>query len=329
MTCRSLTSRRRCLTASLSLALLAAVWATPAAAQYPDKPVKLVVPFPPGGSFDGPARLLATKLSALSGQTFVVETKAGAGGAVGAAEVSRAAPDGYTILLSNGAMPVSAALRKKPLFDGVAGFSHVATFGVLPFVMGVNGKAPFNTLQDLIEASRAAPGKYNYASAGTGSASHLSAEMIKEAFGIDWVHVPYRGSGPAMNDLLGGQVTVSVAGLSSAVGLVKAGSLKALGVTGATRAVQLPNVPTIGEAKPGFVLETWVGISLPPKTPAPIVNRLAALIEQAMKDPELRAQLVDQGVTPVFEGPAAISSRMAKEIDMYAALGKRAQISMD
>jgi tripartite-type tricarboxylate transporter receptor subunit TctC len=304
MTFRPLTPRRRALTASLSLLLLAAGWATPAAAEYPEKPVKLVVPFPPGGSFDGPARLLATKLGALSGQTFVVETKAGA-------------------------MPVSAALSRKPLFDGVAGFSHVATFGVLPFVMVVNGKAPFNTLQDLVDASRAAPGKYNYASAGTGSASHLSAEMIKEAFGIDWVHVPYRGSGPAMTDLMGGQVTVSVAGLSSAVGLVKAGSLKALGVTGAARAVQLPNVPTIGEVKPGFVLETWVGISLPPRTPAAIVNRLASLIEQAMKDPDLRAQLVEQGVTPVYEGPAAISSRMAKEIDMYAALGKRAQISMD
>lgn len=321
-------ARRGCLLACLSLAFAAAV-ALPAAAQYPDKPVKLVVPFPPGGSFDGPARLLATKLSTLSGQTFVVETKAGAGGAVGAAEVSRAAPDGYTLLLSNGAMPVSAALSRKPLFDGVAGFSHVATFGVLPFVMVVNGKAPFNTVQELVDASRAQPGKYTFASAGTGSASHLSAELIKEAFNIDWVHVPYRGSGPAMNDLVGGQVTVSVAGLSSAVGLVKAGSLKALGVTGATRAVQLPNVPTIGETKPGFALETWVGISLPPATPAPIVARLASLIEQAMKDPALRAQLVEQGVTPVFEGPAAISSRMAREIDTYTALGKRAQISMD
>jgi tripartite-type tricarboxylate transporter receptor subunit TctC len=317
--------------ATLALAMLsvATLWSAPAAADYPDKPVKLVVPFPPGGSFDGPARLLAQRLSALTGQTFVVDTKAGAGGAVGAAEVSRAAPDGYTLLLSNGAMPVSAALSKKPLFEGLTGFSHVATFGVLPFVMVVNGKAPFNTLQDLVEASRTSPGKYTYASAGVGSASHLSAEMIKEAFAIDWVHVPYRGSGPAMNDLMGGQVTVSVAGLSSAVGLVKAGSLKALGVTSASRSNQLPNVPTIGEAKPGFELETWVGISMPAKTPPQVVSRMAALVEQAMKDPELRAQLAEQGVTPVFEGPAAITSRMAKEIDMYAALGKRAKISMD
>jgi tripartite-type tricarboxylate transporter receptor subunit TctC len=323
----TMSSRRSCL--ALTLLAAAALWSAPAAAEFPDKPVKLVVPFPPGGSFDGPARLLATRLAALSGQTFVVETKAGAGGAVGAAEVSRAAPDGYTLLLSNGAMPVSVALSKKPLFDGNAGFSHVATFGVLPFVMVVNGKAQFNSLQDLVDASRAAPGKYTYASAGNGSASHLSAEMVKEAFGIDWVHVPYRGSGPAMNDLLGGQVTVSVAGLSSAVGLAKAGSLKALAVTSASRSSQLPNVPTIGEVKPGFELETWVGISMPAKTPAALVNRMAALIEQAMKDPELRAQLTEQGVTPVFEGPATIASRMAKEIDMYAALGKRAKISMD
>lgn len=320
-------SRRTCLV--LSLFSVMAFWAAPAAADYPEKTVKLVVPFPPGGSFDGPARLLATRLTALSGQTFVVETKAGAGGAVGAAEVSRAAPDGYTILLSNGAMPVSAALSKKSLFEGVTGFSHVATFGVLPFVMVVNGKAPFNTLQEFVTASKAAPGKYTYASAGNGSASHLSAEMIKEAFGIDWVHVPYRGSGPAMTDLMGGQVTVSVAGLSSAVGQVKGGSLKALGVTGAARSPQLPNVPTVAEVKPGFVLETWVGISMPAKTPPQVVNRLAALIEQAMKEPELRSQLAEQGVTPVYEGPAAITDRMAREIDMYSALGKRAKISMD
>ena len=302
---------------------------TPAAAEYPEKPVKLVVPFPPGGSFDGPARLLATRLSTLSGQSFVVETKAGAGGAVGAAEVSRATPDGYTILLSNGAMPVSAALSKKPLFDGVAGFSHVATFGTLPFIVVVNGNAPFNTLQEFVSASRAAPGKYTYASAGNGSASHLSGEMIKEAFGIDWVHVPYRGSGPAMTDLVGGQVTVTIPGLSSAVGQVKAGTVKALAVTGTARSSQLPNVPTLAESKPGFAMETWVGISLPPRTPPQIVNRLAALIEQAMKTPELQAQLTEQGVTPVYEGPTAISARMAREIEAFSALGKRAKISMD
>ena len=313
----------------LSLLSALAVSSAPAAADYPEKAVRLVVPFPPGGSFDAPARLLAARLTVLSGKSFVVDTRAGAGGALGAAEVSRAAPDGYTILLSNGAMPVSAALSKKPLFDTVTGFSHVATFGVLPFAIVVNGKAPFNTLQEFIAASRAAPGKFNYASAGNGSASHLSGELIKEAFGIDWVHVPYRGSGPAMTDLLAGEVTVSVPGLSSTVSQVKAGALKALAVTGATRSSQLPNVPTVAELKPGLVLETWVGISLPPKTPQQIITRLASLIEQAMKDAELQAQLVAQGVTPVYEGPAEISARMAKEMEMFSALGKRANISMD
>lgn len=322
-------SSRSCRWLLIAVASLLAYGVLPAAAEYPEKTVKLVVPFPPGGSFDGPARLLATRLTTLSGQSFVVETRAGAGGAVGAAEVSRAAADGYTVLLSNGAMSVSAALTAKPMFDGVAGFSHVATFGVLPFVIVVNGKSPFNSLQDLLAASRAAPGKFNYASAGTGSASHLSAELVKEAFGVDWVHVPYRGSGPAMTDLMGGQVTLSVPGLSSTVAQVKAGSLKALAVTGAVRLPQLPNVPTLAESKPGSVLATWVGISMPPKTPPQIVNRLAVLIEQAMKDPELQAQLVAQGVTPVFEGPAEITARMAREIDMFSALGKRANISMD
>lgn len=187
-------------------------------------------------------------------------------------------------------MPVSAALGKKPLFDTVTGFSHVATFGVLPFAIVVNGKAPFNTLQEFIAASRAAPGKFNF---------------------------------------MAGEVTVSVPGLSSTVSQVKAGALKALAVTGATRSSQLPNVPTVAELKPGLVLETWVGISLPPKTPQQIITRLASLIEQAMKDAELQAQLVAQGVTPVYEGPAEISARMAKEMEMFSALGKRANISMD
>jgi tripartite-type tricarboxylate transporter receptor subunit TctC len=290
------------------------LWSAQAAADYPDKAVKLVVPFPPGGSFDSPARLLATRLSTLSGKPFVVETRAGVGGA---------------LLLSNGAMPVSAALSKKPLFEAVTGFSHVATFGVLPFAIVVNGKAPFDNLQDFIAASKAAPGKYNYASAGNGSASHLSAELVKEAFGIDWVHVPYRGSGPAMTDLMAGQVTLSVPGLSSTVSQVKAGALKALAVTGATRSPQLPNVPTLSEIKPGLVLETWVGISAPPKTPPQIVAKLASLIEQAMKDPELQAQLFAQGVTPVYEKPSEITARMAKELEMFTALGKRTNISMD
>ena len=313
----------------LSLLSGLAFWSAQAAADYPEKAVRLVVPFPPGGSFDGPARLLATRLSVLSGKPFVVDTRAGAGGALGAAEVSRAAPDGYTVLLSNGAMSVSSALSKKPLFEAVEGFSHIATFGVLPFAVVVNGKAPFDNLQDLISASKAAPGKYNYASAGNGSASHLSAELVKEAFGIDWVHVPYRGSGPAMSDLMAGQVTMSVPGLSSTVSQVKSGALKALAVTGATRSPQLPNVPTLSEMKPGLVLETWVGISAPPKTPPHIIAKLASLIEQAMKDPELQAQLFAQGVTPVYEKPSEITARMVREVGMFTALGKRTQISMD
>jgi tripartite-type tricarboxylate transporter receptor subunit TctC len=311
-----------------TLAMLAA-FAGSALAAYPDKPVKLIVPFPPGGSFDGPARVLAARLSTLSGQSFVVESRSGAGGAVGAAEVSRAIPDGYTILLSNGAMSVSEAMTSKPLFDAVTGFAHVATFGVLPLVVVVNGKSPFNTLQELIDSSRLNPQKYTYASAGNGSASQLSAEMIKDAFGIDWRHIPYRGSGPAMNDLMGGQVTLSVPGLSSAVGQIKGGALKALAVTSETRSPQLPNVPTISEIKPGVVLETWVGISAPPKTPQAVVNRLASLIDQAMKDPGVQNQLAEQGVRAVYEGPSVITARMAREVETFTALRKRAKLTMD
>ncbi len=211
---------------------------TLAAAEYPDKPVKFVVPFPPGGSFDGPARLLTARLTKLSGQSFVVETRSGAGGAVG-------------------------------------------------------------------------------------------AEQIKQAFGINWVHVPYRGTGPAINDLLAGQVTVTVVGLSSAIGHIKAGTLKALAVTSAARMPQLPNVPTVAEIKPNFTIETWIGVAMPPKVPQDAVNRMAALVEQAMKDNELRTQLRELAVEPVFEGPAAATARMAKDVATFAELGKRTGITLD
>ena len=318
----------RCLISSILL-LAGTLLATHAQAQYPERPIRIVVPFVAGGVSDNVGRQLAQKITEQTSKILIVENRAGAGGRIGYEFGAKAAPDGYTVLLSNGAMPVSSALSKKPLFEAVEGFSHVATFGVLPFALVVNGKAPYDTLQDLIAASKAARGKYNYASAGNGSASHLSAELVKEAFGIDWVHVPYRGSGPAMSDLMAGQVTMSVPGLSSVVTQVKAGALKALAVTGATRSPQLPNVPTLAETKPGLVLETWVGISAPPKTPPQIIAKLASFIEQAMKDPELQAQLLSQGVTPVYERPSEITARMVKEVEMFTALGKRTNISMD
>jgi len=300
-----------------------------ASAQYPEKPVRFVIPFPPGGSFDGPARLLAARLAVNSGQPFVVETRAGAGGAVGAAEVSRAAPDGYTVLLSNGAMPVSSSLTKKPLFDSVNDFTHVATFGVLPFVVLVNPKLPFNTLKDFVDASRKEPRKYTFASAGIGSAAHLAGEQVKQAFDIDWVHVPYRGTGPAINDLLAGQVNVAVVGLSSAISHVQAGTLKALAVTSTKRLPALPNVPAVAELKPDFRIETWIGIAMPPNAPPAAVARMAALVEQSMQEKDLRDRLSALTVEPVFEGPAASKARMASDVAAFTALGKRTNIMLD
>jgi tripartite-type tricarboxylate transporter receptor subunit TctC len=318
-------------TALLAVATLALVPSLDAKAdEYPGRVVKIVLPYPPGGSFDGPTRLLASRLTKLSGQPFVVENRGGAGGAIAANEVLRASPDGYTLLVSSSALPIASTLMKSPAFDSMKDFRHVATFAIVPIVLAANPKrVPFSNLQDFVEASRAAPGKYTYASAGNGSTPQLGAELLRQAFGVEWLHIPYKGSGPAVNDLIGGQVDISVIGMSAAQAHIRSGALKALAVTGDTRSSQLPEVPTVSETFPGVTFETWMGFSVPARTPRDVSLRLAALVEQAIADPELRTQLTNAGVKPLYGNSADTTARVANEVRVFTQLGKRANISLD
>ncbi len=298
--------------------------------EYPERSVRVVVPYPPGGSFDGPSRLIAAKLATIAGKNFVVENRGGAGGNIAAIEVQRAPADGYTVLISSGALSISSSLAKKAPFDAAKDFTHIATFATLPVVLVANAKnMPYQSLPDLIAASKAAPGKFTYASAGSGSAGHLATEMIKEAFGVDWVHIPYKGTGPALNDLLGGQVDLSVIGLSSAVPQLRGGKLSMFGVTSSTPVSQLPRVPTIAEYKTGFEFEMWLGFAMPRSTPPQIVSRFTLLVEQALKDPELLTQLAQAGVKPSFSTGQETVSRVLKETETFGRLGRRLKIDLE
>ena len=291
------------------------------AAEFPGRAVKTIVPFPPGGSSDGPARVFLAGLAKHAGQAFYVDNRAGAGGALGALEVLRAAPDGYTLLISTGTLSVISALSKNPAFDAERDFSHVAAFATMPLVVVVNkDRVPFKTLDEFISASKSTPGKYLYASGGIGSTAQLGAELIKQAFRVDWQHVPYRGTGPALNDLIGGQVDVSVVGLSSVLGHIESGALRALAVTSRSRAPQLPEVPTVAESSPGFELEFWLGISLPAKAPRAVVERLDQLVQSAAADPDVRSKLQRAGVEPAYTNGAALRQRIADEVRIYSKL---------
>jgi tripartite-type tricarboxylate transporter receptor subunit TctC len=303
---------------------LGTVWAA-----YPDKPIRIILPYPPGGSSDTPTRILANRLAALSGQAFVVENRGGAGGALGASEVARATPDGYTVLVSSTALPIASALKKKPPFDAVKDFRHVATFALVPIVLVANPKSAPAGFESFVAASRSAPGKFTYASAGSGSPGHLGSEMLKQALDVDWLHVPYKGTGPALVDLIGGRVDVAVVGQSSVQGHIKAGAVKPLAALSKTRSPQYPLVPAASETAPGFEFEMWFGFAMPAETPPEIVVRFGRLVEQAMKEPELQAQLAESGVKPTYADAAETATRVRRETTDFSRLGARSGISLD
>jgi tripartite-type tricarboxylate transporter receptor subunit TctC len=287
----------------LALTLLLA--ALEAGAQYPAKPVRIVVPLSPGGFADVPARLLMPHLSAAFGKQFYVENKAGAGGTIGANEVAKAAPDGETLLFIATPHVISAHLYKSLPYDSIKDFAPVALVGAGPYALVVNpGKLPVSSVRELIASAKANPGKIDYASSGNGSAQHLVGALFNAMAGVQLNHIPYKGSGPALQDLLGGQVPVSFAGIPNVLSSVKAGKLRALAVTGAKRWSELPEVPTIAEAGVrDFEATLWVGLAAPAKTPASIIVRLNAEVGKALHDPELRKSFVAAGVEAATMSP--------------------------
>jgi tripartite-type tricarboxylate transporter receptor subunit TctC len=287
--------------AGAAIVLAVAMSVTAIAQDYPDRVVKIVNPFPPGGSVDVMARILAQKLSDNLGKQFIVENRAGAGGNTGADMVAKSDPDGYMLLFTApGPLVVNQNLFSKGLpYDPLKDFAPLALFGTAPIVLMVNPSVPVKDVSELIALAKKEPGKILFASAGIGSTNHLSGELFKSMANIDIAHVPYRGAGPAMNDLVGGHVTMFFDLMPSSLPQIKGGKVRALANAGAKRATALPDVPTVAEqGLPGFDASSWFGVVAPVKTPAPVLAKLTAEIEKIMKDPEVIARIHELGAEP-------------------------------
>ena len=302
---------------ALPLALLLA--ASIARAQsWPAHPVRIVVPFSPGGFVDVPARLVAPRLAAALGKPVYVENKPGAGGTIGAAEVAKSAPDGHTLLFAGTPHVINPWLYKNLPYDALKDFVPVTLVARGPYVLVVNPQLGVGSVRELIAAAKAQPGKIDYASSGNGSAQHLVCALFASKAGIELNHVPYKGSGSAMQDLLSGQVKMSFAGVPNVLSQVKAGRLRALAVTTARRWGEMPDVPTLAEAGvPGFEATLWIALLAPAGTPAEIVRRLNAETAGILREPEVQHSLRAAGVLPSPLGPAELSAFMRAERDKW------------
>ncbi len=301
------------------------VWAD----TYPVHPVKIISGYPPGGVVDTYARLIGAALSERLGQQFVVEDRPGAGGTIAAEEVAKSAPDGYTLLLTTSADAWNATLYDKLNFDVVRDFVPVATVSRGPGVLVVNPSLPAKSVPELIADAKRDPGKITVASAGIGSAPYMYWELFRSMTGINMVHVPYHGGGPAITDLLGGQVQVYFGTFASAIQYVRAGKLRALAVTEATRASVLPDVPALAEFLPGYEASIYVGIAAPRGTPVDIINALNQAINLALADPKVTARIADLGDTPLSLSTADFAKLVADETEKWRKVIRAANIKAE
>jgi tripartite-type tricarboxylate transporter receptor subunit TctC len=321
--------RRRFLHLTTGAAALPALSRMARADAYPSRPVHLIVFYAAGGGNDIVARLMAQWLSERLGQAFIVENRPGGGGNIGTEEVVRAAPDGYTLLLSSTANTVNGTLYDNLHFDFVRDIAPVAGIGREPNIMVVHPSVPANTIPEFIAYAKANPGKLNYASAGIGSSQHMSGELFKMMAGIDMTHVPFRGTAPALTNLRGGQVQVMFASMPASIEHVRSGKLRALGVTIATRSDVLPDVPTVSEFLPGFDASVYYGIAAPKNTPPEIVDRLNKEINAGLADPQLKARLVELGSMPLPGSAADFGKFIASETQKWAKVIKFANIKAE
>jgi tripartite-type tricarboxylate transporter receptor subunit TctC len=300
----------------MTAALLALPAAGVRAADWPVRPVRLVVPFPPGGSTDILGRSIAQKLQEALGQPFVVENKPGAGGSIGATEVSRAAPDGYTLLMGHiGTLAINPSLYPDLAYDPVRSFAPVALMARVPNVLVVNPAVPVRDVQQLIAVAKAKPGSLRYASGGNGSAAHIAMEYFKLRTQTDIGHIPYRGTAPAVTDVMGGQVEMIMTGVPAVLQQVKAGRLRALAVSSRSPVASLPDVPTIAASGvPDFEAIQWYGLVAPARTPAAVIALLNAEVGRALQTPELRARLDAEGADAAPTTPEAFGALIASEI---------------
>ena len=328
-------TRRKLLQHGLATAVALAIGfaISPVLAAYPDKPIRLVVPYPPGGATDVIGRIIASRLGEALGQQVVVENKGGAGGNLGAEAVAKAAPDGYTLLM--GALTshsTMATLEKGKLrYNIIKDFTPIMVVGSVPLVVVVNPAVPAKTLAELVAYAKANPDKLNYASSGAGAPQRMAAEILRREAGIQMLHVPYKGSGPAMTDLVGGQVNIMAETVPAALQFIKSGKLRALAVTTSQRISMLPDVPTAAEAGlPAVEVSSTFGVLAPAGTPADIVAKLNGALAKMLQQPEVKEQLLTQGVYALPpSSPAQSAERLQTEVNRWAKLIADANIKSD
>jgi tripartite-type tricarboxylate transporter receptor subunit TctC len=321
--------RRNFLHLAAGAAALPAVSRFAFAQAYPTRPVRLIVGFAPGGATDIMARLMGQSLSERLGQQFVIENRPGAASNVGTEAVVNAAPDGYTLLVVTSVNAINATLYEKLNFNLIRDVAPGASTHREPFVMEANPSVPVKTVAEFIAHAKANPGKINMASAGIGSGNHISGELFKMMTGVNLVHVPYRGGGPALVDLISGQVQVLFATMSSSIEYVRAGKLRALAVTTATRSSVLPDIPTVAEFVPGYESSFWTGVGAPKNTPAEIVDKLNKEMNATLADPKFKARLADLGGTALSGSPLDFGKFVADETEKWAKVVKFAGIRAD
>ena len=292
-------------------------------AEYPERPVRLIVPFAPGGGADLTSRLISQRLPDLLGRQVVVENRAGGASNIGSEAVARAAPDGYTLLLGSLSTSVNASLFPKLSFNVLKDFEPVSLLATVPLMVVVHPSFPAQSIADLIAAARARPGALNYASGGLGSANHVAGELFKSMAGVQITHVPYKGGGPALADLLGGHVGLLISTVTSTHDLVKSGRLRALATTGAKRSIVAPELPTVAEAGlPGYAVEAWYGVLAPAGTPRAIVERLSGDLARILQSAEGREALRAQGAEAVGNTPEEFARYLRAEVDKWAKMVK-------
>jgi tripartite-type tricarboxylate transporter receptor subunit TctC len=319
--------RRSALT--LCVTLLALIASTTIAQTYPTRPIRLLVGYPPGGPADVTARLVAPHLSEALGQSIVIDNRAGAGGTVASTTLARAEADGYTIgIMANGELAISPNLRKLP-YDPVRDFAPVSRIGVNQLALAVHPSVQAKSTAELVALAKAKPGSVNFASAGNGSTAHLAGELFKVLAAIDIVHVPYKGAGPAMTDLIGGQVHMLITGYPGALPHIKSGKLRALGVTGAKRLGAAPELPAIGETVKGYEVTSSYGVLLPARAPQAVVSRLHKETAAVVRRPEVQEKLIALGFEPEGGTPADYAAQIKSELGKWARVIKTAKVQLE
>ena len=318
---------------SITLAACALIILQPGFAQsdnYPSKPIRVIVPFPTGGTTDALMRVIGPKLSASLGQSVVIENKAGAAATLGADYVVKSAPDGYTLLVGAAHHTIAQSVFTKVPYQFGTDLAPISLMAMVPNVVIINSNIPATKIREFVALTKAEPNRYSYGSAGSGTAHHLIGEMFKLETGAQLIHVPYKGSGQAVTDLLGGQISAMFDTTSSALPHVKSGKTRALAVTTAKRSSALPDVPTLAEAGvPGIDVGTWFGLMAPAKTPPAVIAKLNRELVAVLNDPDMRKQLLEMGIEPLASTPAEFKTRIDKELKEFGALVKQAKLTIE